>query len=181
MGEQVNMAKGKGRAHLFEEPEKAAKDYDPEADVDVDSNSGSEASEDANAGTEHYETVGKSKLRQKENVSLGPAYRGSKVSRAALDQESDEDDEDEDDDEEGEEDYADPDLIDLEADEAEASDSEIDSDNALGESDAEHFEGYTFRGSSNPASPRRSVRRPQTSCHRRRTKKASPMALTRAT
>ncbi|KAI6780977.1 uncharacterized protein J7T54_003119 [Emericellopsis cladophorae] len=144
------MAKAKGRAHLFEEPEKAAKDYDPEADLDAGSISGSDASEDANAGTEHYETVGKSKLRQKENVSLGPAYRGSKVSRAALDQESDEN-EDEDDDEEGDEAYADPDLIDLEADEAEASDSEIDSDNALGESDAEHFEGYTFRGSSKPA------------------------------
>ena len=130
-------------------------DYDPEADGrDVESDNESDASEDKNAGTEHYETVGKSKLRQKDGVSLGPQYRGSKVSRAALEQESDEEDGDDDSAEgssrsEGE--YADPELVDLEADEAEASDSEIDSDNALAESDVERFKGFAFRGSSKPA------------------------------
>lgn len=96
--------------------------------------------------------VGKSKLRQKESVSLGPAYRGSRVSRSALDNESAEDD---DEDDEGESDggveFDDPDSADLEADEAQANDSEIDSDNALGESDAERFKKFSFRGSSKPA------------------------------
>jgi protein AATF/BFR2 len=75
-------------------------DYDPEADGFAN-DSGSDASddEDQRAGTEHYESVGKSKLRQKDSISLGPQYRGSKVSRAALEEESEgeEDDEDEDD------------------------------------------------------------------------------------
>lgn len=124
-------------------------DYDPEADGPAGSGSGSEASEDEGAGTEHYATVGKSKLREKEGVSFGPEYRGSKVSRAALDEDSDghlDDSEDDDDDAE----YADPDLVDLEADEAAANDSEIDSDNALAESDADRLRGFTFRGSSKP-------------------------------
>lgn len=128
-------------------------DYDPEADgLANDSDSDASDDEDQRAGTEHYESVGKSKLRQKDSVSLGPQYRGSKVSRAALEEESEaeEDDEDEDDASEGSEDYADPDLVDLEADEAEASDSEIDSDDALAESDADRLKDFVFRGSSKP-------------------------------
>ncbi|RSL43841.1 BFR2-like protein [Fusarium duplospermum] len=98
------MAKEKGRAKQFEDlDEHIAKDYDPEANVDVSEHgSDSEASDDENAGTEHYVSVGKSKLRQKEGVSLGPKYQGSRVSRAALEQESESDnegDEDEDDEE----------------------------------------------------------------------------------
>lgn len=90
-------------------------------------------------------------MRRKESQSLGPKYRGARVSRKALEQDSDneEDDDEASDDEEG--DYADPELVNLEADEAEASDSEIASDDALGESDTERFKDFAFRGSSKPA------------------------------
>ncbi|RSM06640.1 Protein BFR2 [Fusarium ambrosium] len=144
------MAKAKGRAKQFEDlDEHIAKDYDPEANVDVSEHgSDSEASDDENAGTEHYVSVGKSKLRQKEGVSLGPKYQGSRVSRAALEEESESGDEDEDDEE-----FDDPETADLERDEADANDSEISSDNALGESDEERFQDFTFRGSSKPKKP----------------------------
>ncbi|KAL6865702.1 rRNA-processing protein bfr2 [Amphichorda felina] len=152
------MAKLKGRANLFEDDEHIVKDYDPEAEGrDVESDSGSEAGETQNAGTEHYEAVGKSKLREKDAASLGPQYRGSKVSRAALEQESDEEEEDENEDDgasSGSEEYADPDLVNLEADEAKAGDSEIDSDDALAESDEDRFKDFAFRGSSKPAKPK---------------------------
>ena len=168
------MAKPKGRASLFEDDEHIVKgtrhigktrckiyadsrpDYDPEAEGrDVESDNGSEAGETQNAGTEHYEAVGKSKLREKDAASLGPQYRGSKVSRAALEQESDEEEEDEDDGaSSGSEEYADPDLVNLEADEAEAGDSEIESDDALAESDEDRFKDFAFRGSSKPAKPK---------------------------
>ncbi|KAM0439990.1 hypothetical protein ACHAPT_001090 [Fusarium lateritium] len=151
------MAKAKGRAKQFEDlDEHIAKDYDPEANVDVSEHgSGSEASEDENenAGTEHYVSVGKSKLRQKEGVSLGPKYQGSRVSRAALDQDSESDDEGDEDEDEDDEEFDDPETADLERDEAEANDSEIESDNALGESDEERFQDFTFRGSSKPKKP----------------------------
>ncbi|PMB64535.1 Protein BFR2 [Beauveria bassiana] len=125
-------------------------DHDPEAEHVAASDS-DDSSDNENAGTEHYVDVGKSKLRQKGENSLGPQYRGSKVSRNALEQESsDEEDEGEDDDEE----YDDPETADLEADTAEASDSEISSDDALGESDNEKLSKFVFRGSSNPKKPR---------------------------
>lgn len=135
-------------------------DHDPEADGAADQNSNvsdSDDSEAENVGTEHYVTVGKSKLREKEPAALGPHYRGSRVSRDALEDSGSEEDSEADDDDEAEDDedgghYADPDLVDLEADEAEASDSEIDSDNALGESDAERLKDFTFRGSAKPRS-----------------------------
>ncbi|KAK2590146.1 rRNA-processing protein bfr2 [Conoideocrella luteorostrata] len=152
------MAKVKGRAKHFQDPDEViAKDYDPESNVAGSDQGGdssdSDASENENLATEHYVPVGKSKLRQKENVSLGPEYRGSRVSRAALDEDdSDENSEEEDHDDNG--DYDDPDAADLEADEAEANDSEIESDNALGESDAERFKKFAFRGSSKPAKPK---------------------------
>ncbi|KAH7319682.1 apoptosis-antagonizing transcription factor [Stachybotrys elegans] len=148
------MAKGKGRAHLFQDPdEQAVKDYDPEANApEANLNSDSEASGDENVGTEHYEAVSESKLRRKEGVSLGPKYRGARVSRAALEQDSEEEEEDEGD--EDDEEYDDPETADLARDEAEANDSEIESDDALGESDRERFKDFTFRGSKNPAKPR---------------------------
>ncbi|KAM5346467.1 hypothetical protein ACJ41O_009472 [Fusarium nematophilum] len=153
------MAKAKSRAKQFQDlDEHIAKDYDPEANANVSEHeSGSEASEDENAGTEHYVSVGNSKLREKEGVSLGPKYRGSRVSRDALDQESESDESDDDgqDEEEasGDEEYDDPETADLERDQAEASDSEIESDNALGESDEERFQDFSFRGSSKPKKP----------------------------
>ncbi|VUC34295.1 unnamed protein product [Clonostachys rosea] len=141
----------KGRAKQFMDDEKIVKDYDPEADGRDVEDSGSDASGDERTGTEHYETVGKSKLRQKDSVFLGSEYRGSKVSRAALE---DDDEEDEDEDEEDEdEQYDDPELADLEVDEANASDSEIESDDALAESDDERLKKFVFRGSSKPAKP----------------------------
>ncbi|KAF4464568.1 BFR2 [Fusarium albosuccineum] len=150
------MAKAKGRAKEFQDPdEHIAKDYDPEANVEASEHgSDSEASEDENAGTEHYVSVGKSKLREKEGVSLGPKYQGSRVSREALDQDSESDDEEDGDEEDSDdEEFDDPETADLERDAAEANDSEIDSDNAFGESDDEHFKDFTFRGSSKPKKP----------------------------
>jgi protein AATF/BFR2 len=99
-------------------------------------------------------TVGHSKLREKEGLSLGKQYRGSRVSRDALEQSSDDDDEEEEEDDEDNEDddaeYDDPETANLEADTAEASDSEISSDNALAESDDERLDAFVFRGSSKP-------------------------------
>lgn len=89
-------------------------------------------------------------------MSLGPAYRGSRISRSVLEKQSEEDSAEEDDEEEGEDseeesennaEYDDPDAVDLAADEAQAGDSEIESDNAFAESDAERFAGYSVRGS----------------------------------
>lgn len=85
-------------------------------------------------------------------MSLGPQYRGWRVSRQTLDQEGDED-EDDDEVEDDDEEYADPETVNLDLDTAEASDSEISSDNALGDSDEERFKDFTFRGSSKPKKP----------------------------
>ncbi|WZH49233.1 apoptosis-antagonizing transcription factor [Fusarium acuminatum] len=147
------MAKAKGRAKQFQDlDEPVVNDYDPEADVDVSEHgSGSEESEDENAGTEHYVSVGKGKLRKQEGLALGPEYRGSRVSRDALGEESASDEEE--DEESGDEEFDDPETADLQRDEAEASDSEIDSDNALCESDEERMKDFTFRGSSKPKKP----------------------------
>ncbi|KAL2012435.1 hypothetical protein VTN00DRAFT_5153 [Thermoascus crustaceus] len=96
----------------------APRDFDPE-DQDL-GGPGSDSDDarsavDENAGREHYEVVGKGKLRKPETIRLGKEYAGSKVSREALEAESDDDpfrarssdeegseDEDEDEDEEGE-------------------------------------------------------------------------------
>ncbi|GKT49636.1 protein bfr2 [Colletotrichum spaethianum] len=133
--------------------EKAPKDLDPEAEPveESENESGSEESVDENAGTEHYVTVGKSKLREKEGVSLGPQYRGARVSRDALNDSSNEDDSDvfedaqEDIDSSGEE-FDDPETADLAADEAAAGgeDLEISSDDALGDSDDEKLDGFVL-------------------------------------
>ncbi|KAL4816588.1 apoptosis antagonizing transcription factor-domain-containing protein [Aspergillus spinulosporus] len=68
------------------------RDYDPE-DIERGGNSSDEDVEvkDANAGREHYQAVGKAKLRNEEPVSLGKQYAGSRVSREALEAESDDD------------------------------------------------------------------------------------------
>lgn len=98
-----------------------------------------------------HQNNSKSKLRQKESIQLGPEYRGSRVSRADLEQSSDEDEEDED---EEEEEFADPDTADLEADQlAFDDDAEISSDDALAESDDEKLKDFVFRGSSKPLKP----------------------------
>lgn len=97
----------------------------------------------------------KSKLRKKEAPSLGPQYSGARISRAALDEsddaasDDDNDEDDESDDASGSEEYDDPETADLERDHVEA-DEEIDSDEALCESDDDKFQEFTFRGSSKP-------------------------------
>ncbi|KAI4603942.1 rRNA-processing protein bfr2 [Pestalotiopsis sp. 9143b] len=146
----------KGRAKQFADwEEKPVQDYDPETEPRVeDGESDSDASVDETLGTEHYVSVGSSKLRRKDPVSLGPKYSGARVSRDALEQFSDNDESapESDDFESAQEDFDDPDEADLERDqlEHEGEDAEIDSDDALGESDEEKFEGFTFRGSSKP-------------------------------
>ncbi|EAQ84929.1 hypothetical protein CHGG_08943 [Chaetomium globosum CBS 148.51] len=140
----------KGRSGRFAEfEEKIAKDFDIENEApDEDEQSGSEESADENAGTEHYVAVGKSKLRQKDAIALGPEYRGSRVSREALEESSEDDEEGDEEDEE----FDDPETADLEADYID-DDAEISSDNALCESDEEHLKDFVFRGSSKPKAP----------------------------
>ncbi|KAF2993007.1 rRNA-processing protein bfr2 [Curvularia kusanoi] len=102
------------------------RDFDPESLLDPAPSSSedersdadfSDVEEDANAGREHYETVGKSKLRKQETKPLGKQYAGKNVSRQDLensdsddpfaqgfddvDSEEDSDDDSEGDDEEG--------------------------------------------------------------------------------
>ncbi|CDM37091.1 hypothetical protein DTO013E5_9332 [Penicillium roqueforti] len=77
----------------FEDP--TPKDFDPE-DIDNGQQSSDEEGEDkeeVTAGREHYETVGKAKLRKDDPLPLGKQYDGARVSRAALGAESDEGDE----------------------------------------------------------------------------------------
>ncbi|KAF1981523.1 TRAUB-domain-containing protein [Aulographum hederae CBS 113979] len=75
----------------------APKSFDPEdilgANGTEDSVSESDSGKEHN-GREHYETVGKSKLRKRDVVPLGPRYEGSHISRIGA--EDDEDDEDDD-------------------------------------------------------------------------------------
>ncbi|XXG95608.1 hypothetical protein Hte_001876 [Hypoxylon texense] len=161
------MATTKSRAREFAElTDRPVKDFDPEAEAPENDASESEESIDENAGTEHYVSVGKSKLRRRDPVALGPQYRGAAVSRAALegesegegsDSEADDDDDDhpsnyEDAQEEidansGLEEFDDPEGADLEADQNDE-DVEIDSDDAFNESDEEKFKNFVFRGSS---------------------------------
>ena len=100
-----------------------------------------------------------SKLRKPEEISLGPEYSGSRVSRTALLDDSDDEEEvgrnskvesdaaSEEAAMRGSTDFADPEAIDLDI---EDEDGDIDSDNAFGASDEEKFESFKFRGSSNP-------------------------------
>ncbi|KAF3394664.1 Protein bfr2 [Penicillium rolfsii] len=70
------------------------KDFDP---VDIDRDEQSSGDEetgkesDLNAGREHYQSVGKGKLRKQEPIDLGKQYAGARVSRDDLDADSDDD------------------------------------------------------------------------------------------
>jgi protein AATF/BFR2 len=88
------------------------KDFDPE-DLDrgaPDSDDEGGKAADENAGREHYQAVGKAKLRKQDPIELGKQYAGSRISRDALEAESDDDpfqarsDDDEDDSEDDEDD-----------------------------------------------------------------------------
>ncbi|KAI0906029.1 apoptosis-antagonizing transcription factor [Ustulina deusta] len=170
------MGKKHGRAReLADLVERPVKDYDPEADVvpsDSD-RSGDESSDNEPAGTEHYVAVGKSKLRRHEPLSLGPKYRGTRVSREALEVgDDDEDDgsgaegEDTNDDdassdyEDAREQFDDPDAADLEADQQGQEDVEIDSDEVTGETDWEQFKKFANGRSKSTAKKNGHARRP---------------------
>jgi protein AATF/BFR2 len=106
----------------------------------------------------------KSKLRKADQVTLGPEYSGSRVSRTALLDEHEEDGADSDaesdsgeDDEVDETKFAELDDVDFEVDD---DDAEINSDDAFGESDTEKFESFTFRGSSKPKDINGAKKRP---------------------
>lgn len=87
--------RGRNRQSEFAEFSKPnANDFDPEADdVPQDSDDASDLDQDENEfdGREHYESVGKSKLRKGKEVPLGPQYRGSKVGRDALEDDEEDD------------------------------------------------------------------------------------------
>ncbi|KAI1490292.1 apoptosis-antagonizing transcription factor [Biscogniauxia mediterranea] len=158
------MGKPKGHARQFADwEERPAQDYDPEAEVPDESDSSASASEDEQAGTEHYVQVSESKLRRK-GQGAPSLYPGARITRAALEAQSDEDtsEEEEEEEEEGEdgeeqissddedvqEDFDDPETADLELDQKNQSDAEIDSDNAFDENDEKKFKDFVFRGSS---------------------------------
>ncbi|KAJ6014165.1 Protein bfr2 [Penicillium herquei] len=90
------MAPGKVRSladQLADLEDPTPKDFDPE-DLDRDGPSSDEEDGktlDADAGREHYQAVGKGKLRKQEAVELGKQYAGTRVSRDALDDDSDHD------------------------------------------------------------------------------------------
>ncbi|OJJ96459.1 hypothetical protein ASPACDRAFT_1890868 [Aspergillus aculeatus ATCC 16872] len=78
---------------LAELEDPTPRDFDPE-DLDRGVQSSDEEggkAVDADAGREHYQAVGKGKLRKQDPVALGKQYAGSKVSRQALEAESDDD------------------------------------------------------------------------------------------
>ncbi|KAM0125840.1 hypothetical protein ACHAO1_010417 [Botrytis cinerea] len=145
------MAKSKNLAKQIKELEDPVpKDFDPEDDKPAQE-SGSESgdeSDDGLAGTEHYVQVGKSKLRKPEEVALGPQYAGSRVTREQLMNGDDE----------GESDSV-YESVDEEAKfegmefNGEFDDMEVDSDEALAESDEEKFKDFVFRGSGKPKKP----------------------------
>ncbi|KAI0593231.1 apoptosis-antagonizing transcription factor [Biscogniauxia sp. FL1348] len=147
------MGKPKGHARQFADwEERPAQDYDPEAEVPDESDSSASTSEDEQAGTEHYVQVGKSKLRRR-GQGAPSLYPGTRITRAALEAQSEEDMSEEEGDEEEEdsqEDFDDPETADLERDQKDQSDAEIDSDNAFDEKDEKKFKNYVFRGSSKP-------------------------------
>lgn len=71
---------------------KRATDIDPEDDharFPFDDNSDSSENELANGGREHYQAVGKSKLRKPDQPKLDPKYGGVAVSRTDLDDDND--------------------------------------------------------------------------------------------
>ncbi|OBT46775.1 hypothetical protein VE00_02662 [Pseudogymnoascus sp. WSF 3629] len=148
------MAKGKSSSlakQLAELEVKAPKDFDPEEnEAPVGSDESGSEEEDENLGTEHYVNVGKSKLRKPAQVALGPQYAGARISRKDLlnnDQDSDISGDEESTEEQDPEDIIDPDTVDLDAEDL---DGEINSDDALGESDDEKLKGFVFRGSGKP-------------------------------
>lgn len=138
-------------------------DFDPEDDAlshPGDEESGSEDDLKDDKGREHYESVGKSSLRRPDQPVLDAKYGGVTISRSALDNEADHNDpfapveEDEEDDpfsaRNGKDSTSDEGSelpSDVEPGSEVDEDEEIESDEALGESDVERFKSFKFRGS----------------------------------
>ncbi|KAI9827654.1 MAG: rRNA-processing protein bfr2 [Phylliscum demangeonii] len=68
------------------DPEDAPESHDSEDDI-----GSAEDEHEANGRPEHYEIVGKSRLRKPDEPALGPEYRGARVSRSTLLQDSEDD------------------------------------------------------------------------------------------
>lgn len=70
-------------------------DFDPEdAGVYASESDNSDSNDDdapANKARDHYEDVGKSKLRKPQAVTLGPQYAGARVHRDAIEEEEEDD------------------------------------------------------------------------------------------
>ncbi|PYI27976.1 TRAUB-domain-containing protein [Aspergillus indologenus CBS 114.80] len=116
---------------LAELEDPTPRDFDPE-DLDRGVQSSDEEggkAVDADAGREHYQAVGKGKLRKQDPVALGKQYAGSKVSRQALEADSDDDpfaarSSDEEDDDEDEEEQDDDEELGSDEDEEDISDDD---------------------------------------------------------
>ncbi|KOS44192.1 hypothetical protein ACN38_g4923 [Penicillium nordicum] len=124
----------------FEDP--TPKDFDPE-DIDNGQQSSDDEGEDneeVTTGREHYQAVGKAKLRKDEPLPLGKQYDGSRVSRAALGAESDEDDEDSDLSSGSEEFASDEDALAQESSDEDTEGSEDDEDEGSEEDDEDESE-----------------------------------------
>lgn len=141
-----------------------ATDYDPEDDAHQSEDEEDSDFEDetiGETGREHYESVGKSKLRKPVEPALGARYGGVAVSRKELEAQDDGEDnmfpasdDDEDDDDPFAPKIGSPGDIgeisvpsDMEDTAEIEEDDEINSDEALGESDVERFKNFAFRGS----------------------------------
>ncbi|KAL9110464.1 MAG: hypothetical protein Q9227_005008 [Pyrenula ochraceoflavens] len=147
----------------------APRDFDPEShDAFAQSDSDDGAPRNENAGREHYETMGKSKLRRPGQPILGQQYQASAVTRGSLNAVDDEEDEDplapasdkDDDDpfaptrhssEEEEDEGSDRSSVNFEINgqrgDGDEEDEEIDSDEAFDEDDMRRFRDFKFRGS----------------------------------
>ncbi|KAL9622681.1 MAG: hypothetical protein Q9160_002991 [Pyrenula sp. 1 TL-2023] len=157
----------------------APRDFDPESNDadDRDSPDADSAEENGHlTGREHYQTVGKSKLRNPTQPSLGKQYQASTVSRDrinASDQDGDSNRSDEEDevrfsairgivaeessDGEEVEDDEDSELNGIDGETNEDGDEEIDSDEAFDENDSLQYKDFKFRGSKRKASRRAEV------------------------
>lgn len=160
---EFKQSKGKAATNCCSTQALISADYDPEDDASHSEDEDSDVEENppGATGREHYESVGKSKLRKPEESALGARYGGIAVSRKTL-EEQDDDAEDPfapvDDGEEDDDPFAAKDGLMSDSDEESGfgnmegdadidEDDEIDSDDALGESDVERFKNFTFRGS----------------------------------
>ncbi|KAF1809711.1 TRAUB-domain-containing protein [Eremomyces bilateralis CBS 781.70] len=90
------MANGEGFKSLAEQVAELEgnplPEYDPENIEQYDSDDSSPGGKDDSLAREHYEAVGKSKLRKREIATLGPQYAGSRITRDTIEEEDDDSD-----------------------------------------------------------------------------------------